>query len=371
MVIGIPTEVKTDEYRVSLVPAGAEILTRAGHTVLMQSGAGLGSGVEDSEYARHGAEVVPTAEEVWARAELIVKVKEPCEQEYARVRAGQVVFTYFHFAADEGLTRAMVERGAVCIAYETIQEPDGTLPLLTPMSEVAGRMAIQEGAKYLERPQEGRGILLSGVPGVPPASIVILGGGVVGTNAAKVAAGIGALVTILDVNVDRLRYLDDVMPQNVFTLYSNAYNLRKSLSEADLLIGAVLVRGDKAPVLVSREMLQLMKPRAVIVDVAVDQGGCVETIRPTTHSSPTYMVDGILHYGVANMPGAVAGTSTYALTNVTLPYVRHLADKGWKQACQEDPTLRQGLNVAAGRVVFRPIAELFDLALAPVDAVLR
>lgn len=370
MVIGIPTEVKTDEYRVSLVPAGAEILTKSGHTVLVQAGAGLGSGVEDAEYARFGAEIVATAEEVWARADLIVKVKEPVPEEYDRVRPGQVLFTYFHFAASEELTRAMVRRGAVCIAYETIQEPDGTLPLLTPMSEVAGRMAIQEGAKYLERPQEGRGILLSGVPGVPPASIVILGGGVVGTNAAKVAAGIGALVTILDVNVDRLRYLDDVMPQNVFTLYSNAYNLRKSLAEADLLIGAVLVRGDKAPVLVSRDMLGLMKPRAVIVDVAVDQGGCVETVRPTTHSNPTYMVDGILHYCVANMPGAVAGTSTYALTNVTLPYVRHLADKGWRTACLEDPALRQGLNVAEGQVVFEAIADLFNLPLTAPESLL-
>lgn len=371
MVIGIPTEVKTDEYRVSLVPAGAEILTQAGHQVLVQAGAGLGSGVEDDEYARLGAEIIADPDELWSRSDMIVKVKEPVEEEYPRVKSGQVLFTYFHFAAGEALTRAMIERGAVCIAYETMQEPDGTLPLLTPMSEVAGRMAIQEGAKYLERPQEGRGILLSGVPGVPPASIVILGGGVVGTNAAKVAAGIGALVTILDVNVDRLRYLDDVMPQNVFTLYSNAYNLRKSLSEADLLIGAVLVRGDRAPILVSREMLKLMKPRAVIVDVAVDQGGCVETIRPTTHTHPTYMVDGILHYGVANMPGAVAGTSTYALTNVTLPYVQLLADQGWKKACRTDSTLCNGLNIAEGQVPFEPIADLFGLPVAAVDALLK
>jgi alanine dehydrogenase len=363
MIIGAPTEVKTDEYRVSLVPAGVETLVKSGHTVLVQAGAGVGSGISDAEYESHGARILSTADEVWAQAELIVKVKEPTPEEYDRVRPGQVLFTYFHFAAGEELTRAMVQRGAICIAYETIQEPDGSLPLLTPMSEVAGRMAIQEGAKYLERPQEGRGILLSGVPGVPPANIVILGGGVVGTNAAKIAAGIGALVTILDVNVDRLRYLDDVMPQNVFTLYSNAFNLRKSLQEADLLIGAVLVRGDRAPILVSREMLKLMKPRAVIVDVAVDQGGCVETIRPTTHSHPTYMVDGILHYGVANMPGAVAGTSTYALTNVTLPYLRNLADKGWKQACRQDEALLKGLNVAEGKIVFEPLSELFDLPL--------
>jgi alanine dehydrogenase len=368
MVIGVATEVKTDEYRVSLVPAGAEILTKAGHKVLVQAGAGLGSGIEDAEYADEGAEIVATAEELWRRADLIVKVKEPIESEWDLVRSGQVIFTYFHFAAGEALTRAMVERGAVCVAYETIQEDDGSLPLLTPMSEVAGRMAIQEGAKYLERPQEGRGILLSGVPGVPPASIVILGAGVVGTNAAKIAAGIGALVTILDVNVDRLRYLDDVMPQNVFTLYSNNYNIRKSLSEADLLIGAVLVRGDRAPVLVTRKMLGLMKPRAVIVDVAVDQGGCVETIKPTTHSNPTYMVDGILHYGVTNMPGAVAGTSTYALTNVTLPYLRELADKGWRRAMRENEALLNGLNVAEGQVVFEPISDLFGLPLTDAAA---
>lgn len=361
MIIGVPTEIKPDEYRVSLVPAGAEVLVKAGHHVLVQAGAGLGTGIEDADYAAHGAEIVSSAEEVWRRSELVVKVKEPLPEEYPWVRPGQVLFTYFHFAASEELTRAMVERGAVCIAYETIQESGGTLPLLTPMSEVAGRMAIQEGAKFLERPQEGRGILLSGVPGVPPANIVILGGGVVGLNAAKIAAGIGALVTILDVNVERLRYLDDVMPQNVFTLYSNAFNIRKMLTEADLLIGAVLVRGDRAPVLVTREMLGLMKPRAVIVDVAVDQGGCVETIHPTTHSSPTYMVDGILHYGVANMPGAVAGTSTYALTNVTLPYLKQLADRGWHEALRQSSALCRGLNVAQGQVTFAPIAELFDL----------
>ncbi|HEU4752270.1 MAG TPA: alanine dehydrogenase [Armatimonadota bacterium] len=370
MILGVPTEVKTDEYRVALVPAGAEALSRAGHTVLVEAGAGLGTGIPDSEYAAHGAQIVHTAAEVWSRAELIVKVKEPVPSEYAHLRAGQVIFTYFHLAASEELTRTLLEKGCVCIAYETIQEADGTLPLLTPMSEVAGRMAIQEGAKYLERPQEGRGILLSGVPGVPPASIVILGGGVVGLNAAKIASGIGALVTILDVNVERLRYLDDVMPRNVFTLYSNAYNLRQALREADLLIGAVLIRGDRAPVLVTREMLGLMKPRAVIVDVAVDQGGCVETIRPTTHSQPTYIVDGIVHYGVANMPGAVAGTSTYALTNVTLPYLKQLADKGWRRALRENGALAKGLNIADGQVTFQPVAELFELPYADPARVL-
>ncbi|MBM3458592.1 MAG: alanine dehydrogenase [Armatimonadetes bacterium] len=364
MVVGVPREVKADEYRVSLTPAGAEVLTRSGHTVLVESGAGLGTNITDEEYAEHGATILPTAAEVWARSQLIVKVKEPIEAEYLLVRRNQVLFTYFHFAASEQLTRAMLERECICIAYETIQEEDGSLPLLTPMSEVAGRMAIQEGAKYLERPEDGRGILLSGVPGVPPASIVILGGGVVGLNAAKIAAGIGALVTILDVNVDRLRYLDDVMPQNVFTLYSNAVNLRRALREADLLIGAVLIRGDRAPILVSREMLSLMKPGAVIVDVAVDQGGCVETIHPTTHSDPTYLVDGIVHYGVANMPGAVAGTSTYALTNVTLPYLRLLTDLGWQEALRRDEPLRKGLNLANGQVTFGPIGELFGLPCA-------
>ncbi|HTE18933.1 MAG TPA: alanine dehydrogenase [Armatimonadota bacterium] len=370
MLIGVPKEIKADEYRVSLVPAGVEVLTKAGHTVVVEAGAGLGTGISDADYAEHGAEIAATAADVWRRAELIVKVKEPLEPEYPLIRRGQVIFTYFHLAANEALTRVLLDKGPVCIAYETMEEADGSLPLLTPMSEVAGRMAIQEGAKYLERPQEGRGILLSGVPGVPPANIVILGGGVVGLNAAKIAVGIGALVTVLDVNMERLRYLDDIMPQNGFTLYSNAFNIRRMLREADLLVGAVLIRGDRAPVLVTREMLGLMKPRAVIVDVAVDQGGCVETIRPTTHSHPTYMVDGILHYGVANMPGAVAGTSTYALTNVTLPYLKQLADQGWRRALRESRALRAGLNVAEGRVVFKPIAELFGLPLTAPETVL-
>ena len=370
MVIGVPKEIKTDEYRVAMVPAGVETLTRAGHRVLVEAGAGLGTGISDEEYAEHGAEIVDRAAEVWRRAELIVKVKEPQPEEYPHIRPEHVIFTYFHFAADEGLTRALLERQCVCVAYETIQDEDGTLPLLTPMSEVAGRMAIQEGAKYLERPMEGRGILLSGVPGVPPANIVILGGGVVGLNAAKIAAGIGALVTILDINLERLRYLDDVMPQNVFTLFSNAVNIRRAIREADLLIGAVLIRGERAPVLVTREMIQTMKPGAVIVDVAVDQGGCVETIRPTTHSKPTYKVDGVLHYGVTNMPGAVAGTSTYALTNVTLPYVKRLADRGWQRAMREHPPLRMGLNLARGAVTFEPVAEQYGLPYVPPEELL-
>lgn len=370
MIVGTPKEIKADEYRVALVPAGVERLTKAGHNVLIERSAGLGTGIPDDEYEGAGAEIVESPEEIYERADLIVKVKEPLPQEYSLIRPGQIVFTYFHFAASEELTRAMMESGAVCVAYETIQTPDGLLPLLTPMSEVAGRMAIQEGAKYLERPMEGRGILLAGVPGVPPARVVILGGGVVGANAAKIAAGIGANVTILDINLDRLRYLDDVMPKNVTTLYSNAYTIRDSLREADLLIGAVLVRGARAPVLVTRDMLKLMKPGAVIVDVAVDQGGCIETIRPTTHHDPVYIVDGIVHYGVANMPGAVAGTSTYALTNETLPYVLRIAERGYPEAMIADDTLKAGLNIVSGKVVLKEIADQYGLPHTQVEEIL-
>lgn len=367
MIIGVPKEIKNNEFRVALVPAGAEILTEEGHTVLVEEGAGMGTSIEDREYETAGAKIVATADEIFDQADLIVKVKEPMPEEYERLRSGQIVFTYFHFAANEQLTRAMVESGAVCVAYETIQLPDGTLPLLTPMSEVAGRMAIQEGAKYLERPMEGRGILLAGVPGVKPANVVILGGGVVGANAAKIAAGFGANVYILDINMERLRYLDDVMPPNVTTIFSNRINIRSLLPDADLVIGGVLRRGAKAPVLVSRDMLKTMKRGAVVVDVAVDQGGCFDTTRPTTHSEPTYMVEGVVHYCVANMPGAVAGTSNFALTNETLPYLRKLANKGWKQACKESPALRMGLNVVEGKVCFPDIAEQFGLPFTPVD----
>jgi alanine dehydrogenase len=371
MIVGVPKEIKESEYRVSLVPAGAEALTEAGHTVLIEAGAGEGSGVTDEEYQEHGATIVAAPKEIYSRAEMVVKVKEPQPEEYPLIRPGQVLFTYFHFAADEPLTRAMLECRAVCIAYETLQLEDGSLPLLTPMSEIAGRMAIQEGAKYLERPMEGRGILLSGVPGVAPANIVILGGGVVGSNAAKIAAGIGARVTILDINLERLRYLDDVMPRNVITLFSDRVNIRRMLAEADLLIGAVLIRGDRAPVLVTREMIQPMKRGAVIVDVAVDQGGCMETTRPTTHRNPTYIVDGVVHYCVANMPGAVAGTSTYALTNVTLPYVLQLARSGWRRALEKSPPLRHGLNLVDGKVVLPALAELFGLPLHHVKDALK
>jgi alanine dehydrogenase len=366
MLVGVPKEVKTDEYRVAMIPVGVEELTRAGHRVLIQSGAGQGSGIADEEYAHNGAEIVATAADIWRQADLVVKVKEPLPDEWPLMRAGQIVFTYFHFAADEKLTRAVLESGITAVAYETIKDARGTLPLLTPMSEVAGRMSIQEGAKFLERPFEGRGILLGGVPGVLPANVVILGGGVVGANAAKVAAGLGANVTILDVNLDRLRYLDDVMPRNVTTLFSDRHNIRDSLKRADLVIGAVLIPGARAPRLVRRDDLKIMPPRAVIIDVAIDQGGCVETAKPTTHSHPTYMVDDIIHYCVTNMPGAVGRTSTYALTNVTLPYVLQLAKKGLDRAVRENAALAQGVNVRQGQVTNPAVAETYGLECAAV-----
>jgi alanine dehydrogenase len=365
-VIGVPKEIKTDEYRVAMIPVGADELTRAGHKVLIQEGAGQGSGISDEQYAANGAEIVTAAADVWKRADLIVKVKEPLSEEWPLLRPGQIVFTYFHFAADEGLTQAVMKSGITAVAYETIKDARGTLPLLTPMSEVAGRMSIQEGAKFLERPFEGRGILLGGVPGVLPANVVILGGGVVGANAAKVAAGLGANVTILDVNLDRLRYLDDVMPRNVTTLFSDRHNILDSLNRADLLIGAILIPGAKAPYLVRREDLGRMQPRAVIIDVAIDQGGCVETSRPTTHSNPTYMIDDVVHYCVTNMPGAVGRTSTYALTNVTLPYVLQLAKKGFERAVRENPALAQGVNIRDGKITNPAVAETFRLPCAPV-----
>jgi alanine dehydrogenase len=363
-VVGVPKEIKTDEYRVAMIPVGVEELTRTGHKVLIQAGAGMGSGISDEQYAANGAEIVAAAADIWKQADLIVKVKEPLRDEWPHLRSGQIVFTYFHFAADEELTQAVMQSGITAVAYETIKDSKGTLPLLTPMSEVAGRMSIQEGAKFLERPFEGRGILLGGVPGVLPANVVILGGGVVGANAAKVAAGLGANVTILDVNLDRLRYLDDVMPRNVTTLYSDRHNILDSLKRADLLIGAVLIPGARAPHLVRRGDLKSMPPRAVIIDVAIDQGGCVETSRPTTHSQPTYLVDDILHYCVTNMPGAVGRTSTYALTNVTLPYVLELARKGLDKAINENPALRQGVNVRAGHVTNPAVAATFGLECA-------
>src|SRR2546421_3534197 len=361
MLVGVPKEIKTDEYRVALIPVGVEELTRAGHQVVIQAGAGQGSGINDDQYAVHGAEIVLSAEEIWQRAELIVKVKEPLPEEWPLLRPGQIVFTYFHFAADEPLTRAVMKSGITAIAYETIKDAKGTLPLLTPMSEVAGRMSIQEGAKYLERPFDGRGILLAGVPGVAPATVVVIGGGGVGANAARVAAGLGANVFILDVNLDRLRYLDDVMPRNVTTLFSNRHNILETIQWADLIIGAVLIPGAKAPHLVRREDLRRMPHRAVVIDVAIDQGGCLETSRPTTHAKPTYIVDDIVHYCVTNMPGAVGRTSTYALTNVTLPYALQLANKGVEKATRDNAGLAAGVNVKAGKVTNTAVAETFGL----------
>jgi len=365
MRIGVPREVKSDEYRVAMLPVGVDELTHAGHEVLIEAGAGLGSGISDESYASNGARIVSTAAEVWELAELIVKVKEPQSTEWPLLRPGQLVFTYFHFAASEELTKKTLARGITAIAYETLRGPKGDLPCLTPMSEVAGRMSIQEGAKYLERPQLGRGILLAGVPGVAPAHIAILGGGVVGKNAARIAAGFQADVVILDVNVDRLRYLEDIMPPNVNTVFSDRHNIREQLQLADLVIGAVLVEGARAPRLVKRDDLKLMKPGAVIIDVAVDQGGCVETTRPTTHSSPTYVVDGIVHYCVTNMPGAVGRTSTYALCNVTLPYVLRLANQGLKAMATADPGFANAINLHDGKVTNKPVADTFQLPFSP------
>lgn len=360
MIIGVPKEIKNNEFRVGMVPAGARQLTRAGHTVLVETLAGEGSGIPDEEYASAGAEIVAGAEEVYGRSDMIVKVKEPLPAEYHLVRRGQILFTYFHFASSWELTEAMMQQGATCVAYETIETPDRKLPLLTPMSEVAGRMSIQEGAKYLEKPQMGRGVLLAGVPGVEPANILVLGGGVVGSNAARIAAGLGARVNLLDVSLDRLRYLSDVMPPNVVTVMSNELNIRRLLQEADLVIGAVLIPGALAPRLITRDMLSLMKPGAVIVDVAVDQGGCVETTRPTTHAEPVYMVDGIVHYCVANMPGAVGRTSTYALTNATLPYAQKIADQGFPAFAQNDSALAHGVNIHDGQITYAEVAEAFN-----------
>ena len=370
MIIGVPKEIKTNENRVALVPGGAEALVNAGHTVLIEKSAGEGSGFEDSHYTNFGAEIVDTAAEVWKRADMIMKVKEPIAPEWPHMRKDQVIFTYFHFAADEALTRASIKSEAICIAYETVQLPTGELPLLTPMSEVAGRMAIQEGAKYVEKYFGGRGILLGGVPGVEPGHVLVIGGGIVGSNAARMAAGLGARVTILDLSLNRLRYLADVMPANVQVIYSNRQNLLDNLATADIVVGGVLLPGAKAPKLVRREDLRIMKKGSVIVDVAVDQGGCVETIHATTHEDPIYEVDGVIHYAVANMPGGVPRTSTLALTNATFPYALTLANKGWKAACKQDHALALGLNVVKGKTVYPGVAEAFDLDYTPVEKVL-
>ncbi|OKL38584.1 alanine dehydrogenase [Pontibacter flavimaris] len=370
MIIGVPKEIKNNENRVGTIPAGVNELVRNGHTVYVQATAGEGSGFSDEDYTKAGATILPTIEEVYAIAEMIIKVKEPIESEYNLIKDNQLLFTYFHFASHEPLTRAMIERNAVCLAYETVERADRSLPLLIPMSEVAGRMSIQEGAKYLEKPMKGRGILLGGVPGVRPAKVLILGGGVVGTNAAKMAAGMGADVTILDTNLARLRYLDDIMPANVNTFMSNEYNIRELLPTHDLIIGAVLIPGAKAPHLIKREMLKEMRPGTVLVDVAVDQGGCIETAKPTTHENPTFIIDDVVHYCVANMPGAVPYTSTLALNNATLPYAIQIANKGWKKACADSEELKKGLNVVNGKVVYRGVAEAFNLPYTPVEEVL-
>jgi len=370
MIIGVPKEIKTNEDRVALTPAGALELTKRGHTVYVQATAGFGSGFPDAEYVSAGASILPTIDEVYRIAEMIIKVKEPIEAEYNLIREDQLLFTYFHFASYEPLTMAMIERKAICLAYETVELPDRSLPLLVPMSEVAGRMAVQQGAKYLEKPIKGRGVLLGGVPGVPPGKVLILGGGVVGTQAAKMAAGLGAQVTILDISLPRLRYLNDVMPANVITLYSNELNIRKLIKDHDLIVGAVLIPGAKAPNLITRDMLKDMRPGTVLVDVAVDQGGCIETCRPTTHENPTYIIDDVVHYCVANMPGAVPYTSTLALTNATLPYAIKLANLGWQEACKQINELKHGLNIAQGKVVYKGVAEAFNLEYEPVESIL-
>ena len=368
MRVGVPKEVKPDEYRVGMLPVGAEQLVRAGHTVFVETQAGMASGFPDEAYAAAGATIVPTADEVHAGADLIVKVKEPQPAEIRRYRRGQIVFTYFHLAADLALTQACLDSGIVAIAYETIQDRQGRLPLLTPMSEIAGKMSIQEGAKYLEKPMMGRGILLGGVPGVAPAHVVVLGAGVVGTNAAKVAAGLGANVVLMDINLDRLRYLDDVMPANVSTIYSDPHTVREHLLLADLVVGAVLIPGAKAPRLVTREDLKAMKNGSVIVDVAIDQGGCIETARPTTHANPTYVVEGVVHYCVTNMPGAVGRTSTIALNNATLPYTLRIANFGYEKAAAADPGFAGGINMVEGRVTNEAVAQSLHLRYEPLTA---
>ncbi|HMR89592.1 MAG TPA: alanine dehydrogenase [Saprospiraceae bacterium] len=370
MIIGVPTEIKTNENRVALTPGGTLEFTKRGHTVYIQSNAGEGSGFTNEEYINAGAKILPTIEDIYGIAEMIIKVKEPIEKEYGLIKPNQLLFTYFHFASYEPLTMAMIKSNAICCAYETVESSDRSLPLLVPMSEVAGRMAIQQGAKYLEKPQRGRGVLLGGVPGVSPGKVLVLGGGVVGTQAAKMAAGLGATVTILDVSLKRLRYLNDVMPANVITMFSNEMNIRRLIVNHDLIVGAVLIPGAKAPNLITKEMLKDMRPGTVIVDVAVDQGGCIETCRPTTHDDPTFIIDDVVHYCVANMPGAVPYTSTLALTNATLPYALQLAEKGWQKACRENNELKLGLNIVNGKVVYQGVADAFGLEYTNVDTVL-
>lgn len=366
MIIGVPKEIKNNENRVALTPAGTKELVKRGHTVYVQQTAGANSGFNDEDYTAAGAKILPTIEEVYGIADMIVKVKEPIAQEYPLVRKGQLLFTYFHFASEEKLTRAMMESGATCLAYETVETANRQLPLLIPMSEVAGRMSVQEGARFLEKPQGGKGKLLGGVPGVKPAKVLVLGGGVVGYNAALMAAGMGADVTITDISLPRLRYLSEVMPANVKTLYSSQHNIEQELPTTDLVIGSVLIPGAKAPHIITRDMLKMMEKGSVLVDVAIDQGGCFETSHPTTHAEPTYVVDDIVHYCVANIPGAVPQTSTLALTNATLPYALKLADLGWEKACAQDASLKSGLNIIDGKIVYKAVAEAFDLPYNPL-----
>lgn len=370
MKIGIPKEIKTHESRVALLPAGALQFKRNGHQVLIEKGAGKGSGFPDQAYLEAGADIIDDVEEVWKQSDMIMKVKEPVEAEYQRMREGQVIFTYFHFAAEEKLTRVVADSGAIAIAYETVEKKDHSLPLLIPMSEVAGRMAPQEGAKYLEKPFGGRGVLMGGIPGVPPAIVLVLGGGIVGVNAAKIASGMGAETIIMDINIPRLRYLDDVMEKNVRTQFSSEANIRKLLPLVDMIIGAVLKPGAKAPHLITRDMLKEVKPGTVLVDVAIDQGGCFETSKRTTHDDPIYIIDDVVHYCVANMPGAVPYTSTLGLTNVTLPYAIKLANKGWRRALLDDQELLMGLNVAEGKIVYKDVAEAFEMEYTQVQDVL-
>lgn len=371
MIIGIPKEIKNNENRVALTPSGVFEMTKEGHTVYVQETAGLGSGITDADYKNAGAIILPDIASIYNAADLIIKVKEPIAEEYNLIKENQLLFTYFHFASSVTLTKAMIDRKAVCIAYETVELSNRALPLLIPMSEVAGRMAVQQGARYLEKPVKGRGVLLGGVPGVPPGKVLVIGGGIVGTQAARMAAGLGAQVTILDKDLDRLRYLSDVMPANVVTMFSNEYNIRNLVQSNDLIIGAVLIPGAKAPKLVTRDMIKTMRPGSVMVDVAIDQGGAFETSRATTHQDPVYLVDDVLHYCVANMPGAVPFTSTVALTNATLPYALELARKGWKKACNDNLPLRKGLNIINGQVVYKGVADAFNLPYHEVDAFLQ
>jgi alanine dehydrogenase len=370
MIIGVPKEIKNSENRVALTPAGASEIVKYGHELYIQTSAGIGSGFSDESYLSAGAKLLPTIEEIYKKAEMIMKVKEPIASEYNLIKKDQIIYTYFHFASSDELTKAMINSGAICIAYETVELQDHSLPLLIPMSEVAGRMSVQEGAKYLEKTFGGRGVLLGGVPGVPPAKVLIIGAGIVGTEAAKMAAGLGADVTIMDVNLKRLRYLDDIMPANVKTMMSNSFNIREMVKTHDLIIGAVLITGAKAPHLITREMLSTMQPGTVIVDVAIDQGGCIETTYPTTHDNPTFCIDGVIHYSVANMPGAVPRTSTIALTNATLPYAINLANNGWKNACRKDEALKKGLNIVKGQIVYKGVAEAFKYQHVEIDTLL-